>query len=57
LLAPSFSIGEFTKTTQRVPVKIEFAGIPDGMVLLPGMSVEVKIETQPTRRLSWLPRL
>lgn len=53
---PPFSIGEFTKTTQRVPVKIEFASLPDEMVLLPGMSVEVKIKAQSTRRWFWLPR-
>jgi membrane fusion protein (multidrug efflux system) len=57
IVPPPFSIGEFTKTTQRVPVRIEFASIPDGVVLLPGMSVEVKIKAQPSRRLSWLPRL
>jgi membrane fusion protein (multidrug efflux system) len=57
IVPPPFSIGEFTKTTQRVPVKIEFTSIPAGVVLLPGMSVEVKVKTEPTGRPSWLPRL
>jgi membrane fusion protein (multidrug efflux system) len=57
IVPPPFSIGEFTKTTQRVPVKIEFTSIPDGVVLLPGMSVEVKVKAPPVGRPSWLPRL
>jgi membrane fusion protein, multidrug efflux system len=43
IVAPPFSIGDFTKTTQRVPVKILFDSIPESTVLLPGMSVEVKV--------------
>jgi membrane fusion protein (multidrug efflux system) len=46
IVTPSFSIGEFTKTTQRVPVKILLVDIPEGVTLLPGMSVEVKIQTR-----------
>jgi membrane fusion protein (multidrug efflux system) len=56
IVAPPFSIGEFTKTTQRIPVRIQLANHPDDMVLLPGMSVEVKIEAKSSRRLSFLPR-
>jgi membrane fusion protein (multidrug efflux system) len=43
IIDPAFSIGDFTKTTQRVPVRIavDKAGTP----LLPGMSVEVKVKT------------
>lgn len=44
IVSPPFSIGDFTKTTQRVPIKILFDTIPDSVVLLPGMSVEVKIK-------------
>jgi membrane fusion protein (multidrug efflux system) len=44
IVPPPFSIGEFTKTTQRIPVTILFDEIPGGMLLLPGMSVEVKIK-------------
>jgi membrane fusion protein, multidrug efflux system len=43
IVPPAFSIGEFTKTTQRVPVKILLDAIPEGVRLLPGLSVEVKI--------------
>jgi membrane fusion protein, multidrug efflux system len=46
IVAPSFSIGEFTKTTQRVPVKIEFTPLPESLILLPGMSVEVKVKVK-----------
>ena len=51
IVSPAFSIGEFTKTTQRVPVKILFESVPQGTVLLPGMSVEVKVKASGTRSL------
>ncbi|HEX3044745.1 MAG TPA: efflux RND transporter periplasmic adaptor subunit, partial [Bacillota bacterium] len=44
IVPPPFSIGETTKTTQKIPVKILFDKIPDGVSLLTGMSVEVKIK-------------
>jgi membrane fusion protein (multidrug efflux system) len=43
IVAPAFSIGDFTKTTQRVPVRIALD--KSEAVLLPGMSVEVKVKT------------
>jgi membrane fusion protein, multidrug efflux system len=44
ILAPAFSIGDFTKTTQRVPVRIS---LDKGQAtLIPGMSVEVKVKTR-----------
>jgi membrane fusion protein, multidrug efflux system len=44
IIAPAFSIGDFTKTTQRVPVRIT---IDKGQTpLIPGMSVEVKVKTR-----------
>ncbi len=46
IVPPPFSIGESTKTTQKVPVKIIFAEIPDDIMLLPGMSVEVTIKVK-----------
>jgi membrane fusion protein (multidrug efflux system) len=46
IVAPPFSIGEFTKTTQKIPIKISFDHIPDSMLILPGMSVEVKIKVR-----------
>lgn len=45
IVAPAFQIGEFTKTTQRIPVKIKLARTNEGFILLPGMSAEVKIRT------------
>lgn len=45
IVPSAFQIGEFTKTTQRVPMKISFLSRPEGIVLLPGMSVEVKVRT------------
>jgi membrane fusion protein (multidrug efflux system) len=50
LIPPNNASGNFTKVTQRVPVKISFSDLdrydPGGRpILLPGMSVEVKIRT------------
>jgi membrane fusion protein (multidrug efflux system) len=47
LIPPNNASGNFTKITQRIPVKIsiEPQGLPDPKVhLLPGMSVEIKIK-------------
>jgi membrane fusion protein, multidrug efflux system len=44
-LPASFQIGDFTKTTQRVPVRIDLTSPMDGATLVPGMSVEVKVRT------------
>jgi membrane fusion protein (multidrug efflux system) len=46
VLPPPFQIGEFTKTTQRIPIRIEFTDLPEGVKLLPGMSVEVKVRAK-----------
>jgi membrane fusion protein (multidrug efflux system) len=46
IVPPPFTIGESTKTTQKIPVKILFNDIPDSVTLLPGMSVEVKIKVK-----------
>ncbi|MCX6835841.1 MAG: HlyD family secretion protein, partial [candidate division Zixibacteria bacterium] len=44
LIPPNNASGNFTKVTQRVPVKIAFTNLNGGqLALLPGMSVEVKI--------------
>jgi membrane fusion protein, multidrug efflux system len=47
LIPPNNASGNFTKVTQRVPVKISVVADRPGMgpALLPGMSVEVKIRT------------
>jgi membrane fusion protein, multidrug efflux system len=44
IVPPPFSIGESTKTTQKIPIKILFNDIPESLMLLPGMSVEVTIK-------------
>jgi membrane fusion protein (multidrug efflux system) len=44
IVTPPFAIGDFTKTTQRVPIKILLDEKPDNFILLPGMSVEVKVK-------------
>jgi len=46
IVPPPFTIGDFTKTTQRVPVKIMINQPLDSMLLLPGMSVEVKVRVK-----------
>jgi len=47
LIPPSNASGNFTKVTQRVPIKITIensgAGVDKDVRLLPGMSIEVKI--------------
>ncbi len=45
LIPPNNAAGNFTKVTQRVPVKISVAPAPS-MRLLPGMSVEVRIRVR-----------
>jgi membrane fusion protein, multidrug efflux system len=45
IVPSAFQIGDFTKTTQRVPVKIDMTSQSDGATLVPGMSVEVKVRT------------
>ena len=54
LIPPSNAAGNFTKITQRIPVKISIQSVqqqnqksdPGSYKLLPGMSVEVKIRVQ-----------
>ncbi|MGO9412660.1 MAG: HlyD family secretion protein [Spirochaetia bacterium] len=43
IVAPPFSIGDFTKTTQRVPVRIT---LDNGQSFIPGLSAEVKVRTK-----------
>jgi membrane fusion protein (multidrug efflux system) len=42
VLPPPFQIGEFTKTTRRIPIRIDFTKMPAGIELQAGLSVEVK---------------
>jgi len=45
LIPPNNASGNFTKVTQRVPVKISIQNLnPSRVALLPGMSVEVKVK-------------
>ncbi|TCL70117.1 membrane fusion protein (multidrug efflux system) [Hydrogenispora ethanolica] len=44
LIPPNNASGNFTKITQRIPVKITFASLSAAQPLLPGMSVEVKVK-------------
>jgi len=45
IVPSAFQIGDFTKTTQRVPVKIDLTSWLGDAALVPGMSAEVKVRT------------
>lgn len=45
MVAPDNSTGNFVKITQRIPVRIEFAGLPEELSeISPGMNVTVEIK-------------
>jgi membrane fusion protein (multidrug efflux system) len=46
LLPPDNASGNFTKVVQRVPVRVHVDAVPSGFVLLPGMSVDVDVDTR-----------
>jgi membrane fusion protein (multidrug efflux system) len=46
LLPPENASGNFVKVVQRIPVRIVFDRIPDGLVLRPGMNVDVTVYTK-----------
>lgn len=46
LLPPDNASGNFTKIVQRVPVRVKVAELPKGVVLRPGMNVELTIDTR-----------
>jgi membrane fusion protein, multidrug efflux system len=46
LLPPENASGNFVKVVQRIPVKIVFDQLPSGVVLRPGMNVNVTILTK-----------
>jgi membrane fusion protein (multidrug efflux system) len=46
LLPPDNASGNFTKVVQRVPVRVHVDRVPKGVVLLPGMSVDVDVDTR-----------
>ncbi len=46
LLPPENATGNFVKVVERIPVKIVFDRLPDGVVLRPGMNVDATIITK-----------
>jgi membrane fusion protein (multidrug efflux system) len=46
LLPPDNASGNFTKVVQRVPVRVRVDALPTGIVLRPGMSVELTVDTR-----------
>jgi membrane fusion protein, multidrug efflux system len=46
LLPPDNATGNFTKVVQRVPVRIKLHDIPQSVLLRPGMSVEISVDTR-----------
>ena len=46
LLPPENATGNFVKVVQRIPVKIVFDQLPQGVVLRPGMNVDATIITE-----------
>jgi membrane fusion protein (multidrug efflux system) len=46
LLPPENASGNFVKVVQRIPVKIVFDSLPQGIVLRPGMNVDATILTK-----------
>lgn len=46
LLPPDNASGNFTKVVQRVPVRVKLLDVPADIVLRPGMSAEVSIDTR-----------
>jgi membrane fusion protein (multidrug efflux system) len=46
LLPPDNATGNFTKVVQRVPVRVRLKDVPAGLVLRPGMSVDLVVDTR-----------
>jgi membrane fusion protein (multidrug efflux system) len=46
LLPPDNATGNFTKVVQRIPVRIKLHDLPQGMLLRPGMSAELSVDTR-----------
>lgn len=45
LLPPDNATGNFTKVVQRIPVRVRVEGAPESLLLRPGMSVELAVDT------------
>jgi len=46
LLPPDNATGNFTKVVQRLPVRVRLHGLPPGLALRPGMSVDLTVDTR-----------
>lgn len=46
LLPPDNATGNFTKVVQRVPVRVKLENVPADLMLLPGLSVELTVNTR-----------
>ena len=46
LLPPDNATGNFTKVVQRVPVRIKLEDVPADLALMPGLSVELTVNTR-----------
>jgi membrane fusion protein, multidrug efflux system len=46
LLPPDNATGNFTKVVQRLPVRVRFKDVPAGLLLRPGMSVDLTVDTR-----------
>ncbi|HTG03979.1 MAG TPA: HlyD family secretion protein, partial [Bradyrhizobium sp.] len=51
LLPPQNATGNWVKVVQRIPVRLSFGEIPDGLALRAGMSVKISIDTGHQRSL------
>ena len=54
LLPPQNATGNWVKVVQRIPVRLSFGALPDGVALRAGMSVKVSIDTGHQRTLGEL---
>ena len=46
LLPPDNATGNFTKVTQRVPVRVKLDDVPSSVALRPGLSAEITVDTR-----------
>jgi membrane fusion protein, multidrug efflux system len=46
LLPPDNATGNFTKVVQRIPLRVRLHGVPAGIALRPGMSVDLTVDTR-----------
>jgi membrane fusion protein, multidrug efflux system len=51
LLPPQNATGNWVKVVQRIPVRLSFGRVPDGVTLRAGMSVKISIDTGHQRSL------